>query len=62
MSAQPVPPLAEREQPGLSETLPFPRRLDTCQACGLVHSGDLFGEKGEPHTRWIKMMYPKVVV
>lgn len=33
---QPVPPLAEREKPGLSVTLPFPRSLDTCQSCGLI--------------------------
>lgn len=33
-AAQKVPPLAEREQPGLSKTLTFPRALDRCQSCG----------------------------
>lgn len=50
MSAR-VPPLAEREKPGLSETLPFPRRLDTCQACGKSH--DLFGDPIHL-TRWME--------
>jgi hypothetical protein len=31
-----APTLAERMAAGLSATLPFPRRPDTCQACGLV--------------------------
>lgn len=33
---QSLPPLAERQKPGLSLTLPFPRSLDTCQSCGLI--------------------------
>lgn len=33
---KPPPPLAERKQPGLSATLPYPRSLDTCQSCGLI--------------------------
>lgn len=31
-----TPPLAERQKPGLSVTLPYPRRLDTCQGCGVI--------------------------
>lgn len=29
-----VPPLAERREPGLSATLPYPRELGVCQSCG----------------------------
>lgn len=42
------PPLAERQKPGLSVTLPYPRRLDTCQACGI--GADMFG--AELLQRW----------
>lgn len=32
---QPVPPIEQRRQPGLSLSLPYPRRLDQCQSCGV---------------------------
>lgn len=35
MKAQPIPPLAIRQQPGLSVTLPYPRLLAACQSCGV---------------------------
>lgn len=43
----PVPPLEERRRPGLSLTLKFPRRLDTCQSCGVITN-----ELTEPHEKW----------
>lgn len=42
-----VPPIAERRKPGLSLTLPYPRRLDTCQGCGSISN-----ELTLPHKKW----------
>lgn len=34
------PPLAERQRPGLSHTLPYPRAWNVCQGCGAVGHED----------------------
>jgi hypothetical protein len=43
-----VPPLAERERPGLSETLTGPRLPWRCQGCGVTHA------KENPLGRWLE--------
>ena len=47
-----VPPLAEREQPGLSESLTGPRDLQYCQSCACV--GILDHPSGTGLQRWIE--------
>lgn len=48
LKPQPVPPLAVRQQPGLSETLTGPRAPQFCQSCGQHHSALT------PLTRWLE--------
>lgn len=50
---QPVPPLAERMKPGLSETLPFARQVDTCQSCGATWKSHPLAE-----FRWFREFDP----
>lgn len=42
-----IPPLEQRRRPGLSVTLTFPRRLDTCQSCGTIAN-----ELTDPLLKW----------
>lgn len=53
-----VLPLRERERPGLSVTLPYERRPDTCQACGVLFDIRLW-EECDP---WDQPQKPPVVV
>ena len=47
-AAAPVPPIAEREKPGLSLTLAGPRDPRLCQSCGVPH------HPGNPLARWLE--------
>lgn len=54
-----VPPLAERERPGLSETLTGPKAPDRCQACGAGPRPprtdvDLVAQRFSPLPRWLE--------
>lgn len=63
-AAQPAPPIAERRKPGLSVSLPFPRRPDTCQGCGLCLA-PLDGvtlEVWEESDEWDQPQHPPVLV
>lgn len=51
---QPVPPVAEREKAGLSDTLTYPRVVNRCQSCGLegLIGSDLSGfQEHDPNDR-----------
>lgn len=53
-----VPPFAERERPGLSETLSWERRPDRCQSCGEKDNLRTWNE----HDAWDQLQHPAVLV
>ena len=58
-----VPPLAERQKPGLSQTLPPALNWHTCQACGAAqHADDARILRWKECDEWDQELHPVVYV
>jgi hypothetical protein len=57
-AAPPVPPLSDRQRPGLSETLTGVRAPDRCQSCGAADELRTWNE----HDAWDRAQTPAVAV